>query len=547
MHYRISQPVPTSQYIEIHLTFDCERESWVNLQLPAWRPGRYELANYAQFIQRISVNKEGNELTIKKVTKDSWTFYAPDTGRYCVAYSFYANRMDAGGCWSSPEQLYLNFSNFAFAVQGKTENPIGITLDLPLDYRVATALHTIGQFQFSAQNYQELVDSPLIASPNLTELRYNVGDTTFYIVFQGPIHFDTERLLHHFSMFSHRQTEAFHEFPASKFHFLIQLLPYEFYHGVEHKYSTVIALGPAKDLAQQEKMDSLMGVASHELYHFWNVCRIRPSTLLPYDLSCEVYFREGLVAEGVTSYFGDLYLLKSGYYSLEKMLQVIESRVNREFESQGWMNQSIVEASFDLWLDGYKVGIPDRKVSIYNRGALISLCLDIHLMMQGTSLEEAMRDMWVTFGKTNRGYSLEDFHFSLVQSGGDSEYLSEFFNDYVHGTKDLLDPLNHLMPKLGITVTRESDGDILLHSYGIALDQSKKVERIHLEAPAYHRLMIGEIVEKQEYGDGEVKLSITRHGTSRIETLLESPRRYFEKFKLQAPVEHNSLMRKWKE
>uniref|UniRef100_UPI0035934720 M61 family metallopeptidase n=1 Tax=Aquiflexum sp. TaxID=1872584 RepID=UPI0035934720 len=405
MIYTISRKSIPSQFIQVHLSLECRENEVIHLQLPTWRPGRYELTNYAQFLKDFKISFGGKDILWKKISKDLWQFQAKKNGKYSIHYEFYCNRMDAGGCWSDEQQLYLNFSNFVFDIKERQEEGIEIEIDLPDSYKVATSLFENGDFKWTARNFQELIDSPLIATENLEHLCYQINDSIFHIWLNGEIFFDKETLRSAFHSFTQVQIEAFGEFPATDYHFMIQLLPFKHYHGVEHAFSTVITLGPAKSLSEKKQMDELVGVCSHELYHFWNVCRIRPKPILPYDLSKEVYLHSGLIMEGITTYMGDLYLMKSGYFTLNDYLEVLKKDIQKDFDNFGWKNQSVIESSYDLWLDGYKTGIPDKKVSIYTHGALISLCLDLMLLDEKTSLQEVMKDMWQRFGRNQIGYS----------------------------------------------------------------------------------------------------------------------------------------------
>src|SRR5690606_12039022 len=357
MEYLIYRTSIPSQFIDIQLTLAVTAHETIELQLPAWRPGRYELANYAQKLRFLKVvDSTGQSMLLNKISKDRWSFTAADQGSYRIQYQFHASQMDAGGSWSDDEQLYINFINLAFQVVGREEEETTVRLDLPEHYRIATALPFCGPNILKADGFQHLVDSPLIASPTLQHFTYRVYDHSFHLWFQGEIHFDIAALIQHFTNFTKAQIDSFGDFPADHYHFLFQLLPYSHYHGVEHQFSTVITLGPAAELADPGFMHRLMGVSSHELYHFWNVCRIRPKELLPYDFSKESYIDAGIVLEGVTSYMGDFFLWKSGYYADRDYLDVLEKWINREFEQFGWKNQSITESSWDLWLDGYKPG-----------------------------------------------------------------------------------------------------------------------------------------------------------------------------------------------
>src|SRR5690606_32518120 len=257
---------------------------------------------------------------ITKATKDLWLFIPQQAGTYTIEYDYYASQMDAGGSWSDDEQLYLNFINFIFQVKGREEEAIKVQLDLPLNYQIATALPLTGAFVLEAKNFQHLVDSPLIASPTIKHHQYQIDHCTFHLWFQGNLYFDTEELKSYFIKFTEKQIAAFGDFPTNNYHFLFQLLNYKHYHGVEHQFSTVITWGPAQELGTTAAMDQLIGISSHELYHFWNVCRIRPKELLPYDFAKEAYIDSGVVAEGVTTYMGDLFLFKSGYLSLDAYL-----------------------------------------------------------------------------------------------------------------------------------------------------------------------------------------------------------------------------------
>src|SRR5690606_8828244 len=417
----------------IDLTLLAGKDENLELQLPAWRPGRYELANYAQKLRSLKVtDSSGQCIPLRQYTKDRWAFTSKEEGIYCIQYQFHASQMDAGGSWSDDEQLYINFINLAFQVIGREEEEITVRLELPENYKIATALPCSDPWVLKARGFQHLVDSPMIASATLQHFTYHVHDHSFHLWFQGEIHFDVEALIERFTNFSKAQIHAFGDFPADHYHFLFQLLPYSHYHGVEHQFSTVITLGPAAQLVNPSFMDRLMGVSSHELYHFWNVCRIRPKELLPYDFSKEAYIDTGVVAEGVTTYMGDLFLCKSGYFSVEEYFKLLEKLINREFEQFGWRNQSIVASSLDLWLDGYKPGIPDRKVSIYNRGALIALCLDLMLLDRKSSLSQVMQIMWMTFGQTEIGYQLEDFQSIISREYNDLDAIEDFFKRFIY-------------------------------------------------------------------------------------------------------------------
>ncbi|WP_375584896.1 M61 family peptidase [Cyclobacterium xiamenense] len=534
MKYTLCAPIPTSQLVEICLEVRCEKEEVLSLQLPSWRPGRYEIANYAQFIKNLDLVGPDGAASIKKLTKDRWVFTATRPGTYFLRYSFHAAQLDAGGSWVAPDIFYVNFINLAFSVSGREHESIDVQVDLPETYSVACALQQIDTRSFRAADYQELVDSPLLASTRLEHQSYQVDGSTFHLWVLGQVFFDWEQVLLQFKRFSQKQVDDFGEFPAVNYHFLLLLLPFPHYHGVEHRYSTVITLGPDSLLGETIGIDRLMGICSHELYHVWNVCRIRPRALLPYDFSKEAYLLEGLIAEGVTTYMGDFYLLKSGYLSPEDYLSKLETLFERGFETLGWENQSIAASSFDLWLDGYKAGVPDKKVSIYTHGALLSLALDLLLLKTKKRLHQAMKIMWTKYGKPEVGYGLEDYLDVLSELCENRRQMEEFFENYVWGRKNLFSLLESLLPTIGLNVRAIKKGNQLQSEFGFKTTPEGKIIRIHPKSPALQQLMLQDTILSYKFTESGLRLSLLRWGEKKEVVLPKSSEEYFVSYRIQA-------------
>jgi predicted metalloprotease with PDZ domain len=553
MIYSIFRKSIPSQFIQVHLSLRCSENETIHLQLPAWRPGRYELENYAQNLKGFRVKFMDEDFLWRKSSKDLWEFQTQSQGIYEVHYEYYCNKMDAGGCWSDDRQLYLNFSNFIFEVQERKSEKIQIQIELEKNYLVATSLPELTGNFWEAENFQHLMDSPLLASPDLKHDSYKVGSSTFHMWFNGEIHFDLADVKYTFKAFTKKQIGAFGDFPSKDYHFIIQLLPYRHYHGVEHRDSTVITFGPAESLKDKTQMDELVGVSSHELYHFWNVCRIRPKELIQYDLAQESYLDTGLVLEGVTTYMGDLYLMKSEYFSLDEYLVILQKQIQKECDYFGWQNQTIIESSFDLWLDGYKGGIPDKKVSIYNRGALICLCLDLMLLDENTSLSAVMSDMWLGFGKTGKGYTFSDFENIVTSKFKNSNRIRSFFNDYIFGKEDIFKIIKSLLSSVGISISEVFKNSLLLHQWGIRTDSYGTINQIHPKTEAFFSLMLGDkIIElngkkfpgnKEEISE-QLELLVERFGRKIKVNICVSHKRFFPEFELKI-FEINEKTRSW--
>lgn len=531
MHYHIQRKAIPSQFIQVSLSISASKGECLKLQLAAWRPGRYELANYAQNIRFFQATQAGNPIPFKKTSKDCWEVFSNSANEVLIQYEYFCNQMDAGGCWSDDEQLYLNFSNFAFDLLGRPKETITIELDIPSDYSIACALPIQGT-SLKAKNYQELMDSPLIASPTLQAFSYQIGTSLFKVWVQGKIYFDVPKFLQTLKEFSETQIQGFGDFPAETYHFIYQLLPYKHYHGVEHRYSTVITFGPDESLQETQQMQELIGVSSHELNHFWNVCRIRPKGISPYDLSKEVYLSEGLALEGITTYMGDLMLLKSGYFSLEQYLNELRKQIQKESESFGWRNQSIVESSFDLWIDGYKAGIPHKKVNIYTRGALISFCLDVCLVENGSSLQAMMRKLWNEYGKEGIGYTWKDFLDVLRAYGNSTTDIEKIIQELILGKTDIIPFLKTTLATIGVNLSENYPNNPLRHQAGIIIDSSQSIISIHPDSSAIHKCMLKDQVLDWNTDEASKKIFATIQ-------------RYGRKLILEIPLEENDYFPTW--
>jgi predicted metalloprotease with PDZ domain len=215
-----------------------------------------------------------------------------------------------------------------------------------------------------------------------------------------------------------------------------------------------------------EFYSDLLGVCSHELYHTWNVKSIRPIEMFPYNFTKENYSNLGYLCEGVTTYMGDLFLLKSGVFSIEEYLKELTTQIQKHVDNGGRFNYSVAQSSFDTWLDGYVPGTPQRKVSIYTEGCLISFMLDIMIIVNSEgehSLDNVMTELYTDYYMKGKGVSEQDYKMTLEKYTQTS--LDTFYIDYIHGRRDsktlLTDSLNLIGLDLQFKPTGKSSQDML--------------------------------------------------------------------------------------
>lgn len=476
----------SQHYIRIEAQFDVKNDL-TEIQLPSWRPGRYELGNFAKNVRNFTViNDAGKKLPVHKISKDRWQAETRDTKTIRVSYMYYANEINAGSSYLGLDQLYVNPVNCCIYTDDTKDDAIQVLLNIPHDWQVASSFGQDGDY-YTVENVDELLDTPFICSASLQKRTYESFGVLFHVWFNGEVKPDWDRLLNDFQRFTDCQIAKFSEFPVKEYHFLNQILPYKAYHGVEHTKSTVIALGPSYDIFE-DLYTELLGVSSHELYHTWNVKTIRPIEMYPYDFSKENYSKLGYICEGVTTYQGDLFLFKSKVFSVEQYLKELGVQLQRHFDNHGRFNYSVAESSFDTWLDGYQMGAPGRKVSIYTEGCLLALVTDVKIRQATNNkygLDDAMKRLYFNFALNDKGVSEQDYKEVLEQVSGIS--FDAFFNDYINGCRPYESIITEAFEYLGLELNHEPSKVYVEGRLGMkvqALGQNFKVAALYPGGPA---------------------------------------------------------------
>lgn len=508
LQIKVSYQNPNTKLLYFEFVINNINTDTINVQLSAWRPGRYELQNFAKNIQSLEVvDRKGEAVNFAKIRKDCWQINTQGLDRVIVRYSYYANQLDAGGTYLSEDFCYINWITCCMYVVGRENEDYQVSLRLPSNYKIACGMKqqvSRGGVKLLAENFYRLTAAPMIASPTLAEYTYQIENlaTNFHVWVQGKWKVNESELLTDFQQFTEEQVKIFANgndlkkaFPETDYHFLLLIPPYKYYHGVEHYNSTVLVMGvpPNKDF-QQENYQDFLSISSHELFHFWNICRIRPVEMLPYNYTQENYFETGFVAEGITTYYGEYMLTRSKVWGVEALFAEINMWLQRHFENFGRYNYSLAESSYDLWLDGYVAGIPNRKVSIYNEGALAAMVLDLeirHLTNGEKSLDNVLQILWTDFALKNKGYSLQDYRNIVSQIAGTS--LNDYFQECIFGKGYLEKWLQYTLSHIGYEIIAQPTEKLEERLYGFRIGYKEGrlcIAKIAPKSPAEEVLCI---------------------------------------------------------
>ena len=446
------QIVGEDRFLSISLEFTPQRVGPQEIHLPIWRPGRYQAQYFAKNIATIQSSRG----RIVKSGLSTWTLDVDSLEPVVLTYRYFADQPDAGGCVSQADLLYINFiACLVFPHRGENR-PCEVNITLPANYTRPSAKITLPGYRgtacslttygsnFRAKSYRELVDSPFISAPVVFSHAWKSHGVQFFIEGVGPKHHFSPRLLQAYARFVDYQIEYMQGFPGKKYHFLHWICPKPFYHGVEHTASTMMVMGPE----DRDSYDDLIGLASHELFHVWNVATIRPKELLPYDYTRQVIFDTGWVIEGITTYLGDWFLWASGVVTAEEYVGMLLGNLKLHFERDGASKQSLVESSIDLWLDGYGQALPGKRVSIYFKGALVALALDL-MIRQKFNHTRSIRDVLLAMKSTfPKGYTRSDFY-ALVEKVYEAP-LGDFWRIWVEGNGPLGKRIGDLLAFVGL-------------------------------------------------------------------------------------------------
>jgi predicted metalloprotease with PDZ domain len=431
---------------------------------------------------------DGRELKTDKITKDKWKIFSWGTPNVSVRYEYYANELNAGSTFTDENQLYVNPVNCLVYVPENILEECRVELNVPDNWQVACSLKKEKPHVLFAENFDKLADSPFIASATLKHRYFILDGVEFHLWFQGQTKPDWSKIISDFFIFVNEQMVIFGTFPSTEYQFLFQILPQRFYHGVEHTESTVIALGPAYKLMEGDVYNDFLGVSCHELFHAWNIKSIRPAEMMPYDFTKENYSRLGFVCEGVTTYYGDYLLFRSGVWTEEEFWPSFNERMDKHFESHARNFQPVSEASFDSWLDGYVAGAPHRKTSIYHEGCLLAFVTDMFIRKNSDNkktLDHVMRRLWKEFAQKGRGYTEAEYK-KLVEEEAGADF-SYYWNNYFYKANSYEPILSEALDYIGCELVMVESKKPHEHLFGFKVSEPggiTKVTEIYYGSPA---------------------------------------------------------------
>jgi predicted metalloprotease with PDZ domain len=442
--FTVSMPQPHTHLFEVEMRPQPRGASAlarIDLVMPAWTPGSYLVRDYARHVQDFAAtDNSGAPLRWSKVNKNTWRVETEGAADWRVTYRVYANELTVRTSELNDRHAFWNNAALLMYVDGQLGAPAALRVVPPAGWTVATGLPPVEDqaHTYRAENFDILYDSPVLAGSALKTLAFKVRDVDHRIVIDGAGNYDAERVRRDVQKIVATAIGMMGDVPYRDYTFLLMLRGAGG-GGLEHMNSTALVWSNF-GFRPEAKYREFLGLVAHEYFHLWNVKRIRPDALGPFDYTRENYTKLLWVAEGLTSYYEELLVRRAGLATEKECLDNLARLIQRVQSTPGRRVMSLEEASFDAWIKYYRPdeNAPNSQISYYDKGALVGLLLDLEIRRRTSgakSLDDVMRSLYNEYARKGRNYTPEDFQ-RVCESVAGSD-LKEFFNRYVRGREEL--------------------------------------------------------------------------------------------------------------
>jgi predicted metalloprotease with PDZ domain len=449
--YAVSMPEPYTHLLQVEMRVrganGATLPAPLDLVLPVWTPGSYLVREYARNVQDFAASDGANKpLAWAKANKDRWRVETNGAREVRATYAVYADEFSVRTNEVNDRHAFWNNAATLMYVDGFLSAPSTLRVVPVNNWKIATGLPAVaGQRDtFRAENFDILYDSPFLVA-DFKVLSFEVRGVSHRVVIDGEGNYDAERVRRDVQKIVETEINVVGEIPYHDYTFLLMLHATNGGGGLEHLNSTALtfrrfSFRPDSCSPTSTCYRDFLTLVAHEFFHLWNVKRIRPDALGPFDYTRENYTRLLWVAEGITSYYENLHVRRAGLMTDKDYLDILARSIRSVQNTPGRLEVSAEEASFDAWIKEYR---PDENtinttLSYYSKGALLGCLLDLEIRRRtagAKSLDDVMRYLYTEFYKRNRNYTPEDFQRAAELAAGSS--LEDFFRRYVRGREEL--------------------------------------------------------------------------------------------------------------
>lgn len=455
--YRVKIPNPADHQVGVVVELMGDLPDSLSFLLPSWSPGSYLIREYARHVNRVEASNEaGERLNCYKTDKGVWKVEGSKGKKLSFSYWVYAHELTVRTSHVTSEHAFLHGPSYLVSTVGHEKTPHKLKLEIPKGWtKVTTALKEISEkrdeFIFEAPNYDHLIDCPIELGNQLTDGFMVDGiphELAFFGTFLPMPERSFEKIKEDIKTIVIFVSKMMGGLPYNdKYTFITHLIPQKF-GGLEHANSTALHYCPWQ-LATDKGYRRWLELVAHEYFHTWNVKRIRPLELGPFDYRNEAFTRMHWLTEGLTSFMDQLIVYRAGLMTLEEYLGEMGENYKRYLNIPGRKFDSVEESSFDAWIKLYR---PDENslnssVSYYLKGGLVFFILHAMLTRQKSSIDELLKLLWHRYLENPAIGVTSDEVLAMIQEIGGME-VRDKFEEMVQTTIDL--PWESALETLGL-------------------------------------------------------------------------------------------------
>lgn len=457
MLYYYLQPYSLTKHLwQLRLRFSQQDNQNFSLSLPNWLPGSYMIRDFSRHIVTLTASCNDEPTTIEQTSKNTWDC-SGQAGEWQLDYLIYAFDVSVRGSFLSTERGFFDGACLFLRHNQRQQEACQLKISaLPQNWDIATTMPITKQAQiYQTADYRTLIDHP-VEMGKLLRLPFVANGIEHEIIISGHYtDFDQQRLIKDVQKICTTEMNLFSAPPPFKHYQFLLFVGKGIYGGLEHKSSTALQADrhalPQKDGGNIDTYITLLGLFSHEYFHAWNVKSIIPAAFADTDLNTEAYTRLLWAFEGITSYYDDLFLVRSGVISPAQYLKLLAKTITQVQQGAGRLVQNLADSSFTAWTKYYKQNenSPNAIVSYYQKGALAALCLDHYIRthtQQQKNLDDVMRVLYQDW--RNRGCGLAEDEWLTIAEKATGLALKQVYQQYIATATDL--PLAQQLAGTGI-------------------------------------------------------------------------------------------------
>lgn len=457
INFEVSFTEPQAHYAEVEMNIEGIVKNYVDVKMPVWTPGSYLVREFEKSVEGFTASAAGKPLLVEKVSKNTWRIFSSQADKIKINYRVYGFEISVRTPFIDDSHAFLSPTGIFMHPDGMIKVPSTVKI-VPFKTwaKVSTGLTPVEgkQFTYHAPDFDWLYDSPIEVG-NQDTFEFMASGVRHEVAMYGGGNYNKRRLKIDMAKIVEQETAVYGENPNKYYLFIV----HNFARGgggLEHLNSTT--LGASRDGYSDEKgYKDFLSLVAHEYNHLWNVKRLRPLALGPFDYDNENYTTNLWVAEGFTSYYESKYLLRAGFYSMDEFVNVITGALGTVLNTPGAKYQSAASSSYDAWIIGYRPNenSNNNSISYYTKGKAIGVLMDLEIANAtngAKSLDDVMKEMYLQCKTLNRGYTDGEFKAMVEKISGKD--FTDFWAKYVNGVDEL--PAAKYLGYAGINVSAEN-------------------------------------------------------------------------------------------